>query len=114
MGQATKQVQKIQEELNKKTEEPDLKQRRLKAQVPQSAQVSMHDPNFKTQWCPRFAQGQCSLPSSGCFYAHSQEEVRLNPEAQAAQQQQQMMRYQQMMGMPMGMMMPNQMMGMMG
>lgn len=94
-------------EEQKKLQQAQAQQAQAQAQAQSQAQakrtkVDQDNPYYKTQYCTLFYKNQCSNGAS-CMFAHSQEELRMHPEA--------MMNYQ-MMGMPMGMMMPNQMMGM--
>merc|ERR1712187_953781 len=102
MGKA--EESKKLEEQKKKEEEEKAAREKLNKRPKAQHQAN---PYYKTQMCPLFAKSQCTNAASGmdCFYAHSQEELRMTPEAQ-------MHFHHQRMGM--GMMMPNQMMGMMG
>merc|ERR1712070_181676 len=95
-----------QDETQKNQEEVNNVQAQPKDSGPVRQKANPNDPYYKTQMCPQFSLGKCTVPTQECFYAHAQEELRMTPEARMRMQ---------MMGMPphMGMMMPHQMMGMM-
>jgi len=90
-NEARQEAQDRLERRRRKAEKLQEKLQKMNRQRGEPQSVENGDPYFKTQLCPNvMKRGRCEH-GNACYYAHSQEELRLTPEV---------MMMNQMMGMP--------------